>query len=94
MRAALDGAATAYLPCPECARRMNRVNFAGVSGIVFMECRDHGVLVAAEDWPALLDFVTHGGEVLALEQERDELRKRVAFLERRLRDERRPAPGS
>ena len=31
-----------YLPCPECRKLMNRVNFAGYSNVIVDVCKSHG----------------------------------------------------
>ncbi len=71
-----------YRPCPECAKLMNRVNYARISGIIVDVCKSHGTWFDAHELPALLEFVRRGGldaararEVEALATERRRLER-------------------
>ena len=92
--AAPRGAATAsggvrYLPCPQCAAMMNRVNFARVSGVVIDSCREHGVWFDADELRRVVEFVRAGGLDVARGREREALAG-----ERRLQALRRHAAGA
>ena len=69
----------AYLRCPLCAGRMNRANFAKVSGVIVDVCKNDGVWFDQGEVDAVLDFVERGGLDLAkkretAEQEREKQR--------------------
>lgn len=53
--------AVRYRPCPECAKIMNRVNFAKSSGIVLDVCKAHGAWLDAHELRRLLEFLRAGG---------------------------------
>ncbi len=50
-----------YLPCPRCGDFMNRVNFAGNSGIVIDVCKPHGTWLDKDDLRAVVEFIRGGG---------------------------------
>lgn len=58
-----------YRPCPECAKVMNRVNFAKSSGIVLDVCRQHGTWLDAHELRRLLEFLRSGGMARARQRE-------------------------
>ena len=66
-----------YVPCPECARLMNRVNFGKRSGIIVDSCSQHGTWCDADELRRVVEWVRDGGldrarmhERLQLEEER------------------------
>jgi Zn-finger nucleic acid-binding protein len=66
-----------YMPCPECQKIMNRVNFAKTSGIIIDRCMNHGVWFDADELRLVVEFVRAGGvdiarrkEIRTLENER------------------------
>ena len=66
-----------YVPCPECARLMNRVNFGKRSGIIVDSCSQHGTWFDADELRRVVEWVRDGGldrarahERLQLEEER------------------------
>ena len=66
-----------YVPCPDCARLMNRVNFGKRSGIIVDSCAKHGTWFDAHELRRVVEFVRDGGldrarmhERLQLEEER------------------------
>jgi Zn-finger nucleic acid-binding protein len=79
----------AYLNCPLCASRMNRVNFGKVSGVIVDVCKTDGVWFDQGEVDAVIDFVEEGGleqarkrESAELEREKDKLRaERRAYRE-------------
>ncbi len=79
-----------YRPCAACGDMMNRVNFAGSSGVVVDACRPHGTWFDAEELAAISAFVRAGGLDAARERElrrlEDELRRRAASLHERSSD--------
>ena len=69
--------AVRYVPCPDCARLMNRVNFGKRSGIIVDGCSAHGTWFDADELRRVVEFVRDGGldrarrhERLQLEEER------------------------
>lgn len=70
-----------YVPCPICAKLMNRTNFARVSGVIIDTCKPHGVWFDADELRRVLEFVQGGGLDAARKREIDALAE-----ERRLRD--------
>lgn len=79
----------AYLICPLCNGRMNRVNFAKVSGVIVDVCKNDGVWFDQGEVDAVIDFVEEGGLERAkkrasaeLERENERLRaERRAYRE-------------
>jgi Zn-finger nucleic acid-binding protein len=54
------GGAVHYLPCPVCAKIMNRQNFGRRSGVVIDVCKGHGVWFDADELRATLAFIDSG----------------------------------
>ena len=50
-----------YLPCPCCGKRMNRVNFRGISGVMIDVCRDCGSWLDAGELEQVRAFIASGG---------------------------------
>ena len=50
-----------YVPCPDCAKLMNRVNFGKRSGIVLDACAQHGTWFDADELRRVVEFVRDGG---------------------------------
>lgn len=73
-----------YRECPRCRKFMNRVNFAGISGVVLDICKDHGVWFDKDELRETIEFIRAGG----LEQARKEASDERAFAEhlQRLKD--------
>ena len=69
-----------YRPCPACAQRMNRVNYAKRSGVVLDVCKAHGIWFDQDELHRVLAFITEGGLDRARELEIEELKdaKRAA----------------
>ena len=59
-----------YVPCPECHRLMNRVNFARSSGIIMDVCRPHGVWLDRGELERVVGFVDAGGLAVARTHDR------------------------
>ena len=69
-----------YLPCPVCAKLMNRVNFARCSHVVVDVCKGHGTWFDKDELRRIIEFILAGGleqararEIAELEQRRREL---------------------
>jgi Zn-finger nucleic acid-binding protein len=58
-----------YLKCPQCATLMNRVNFAGCSGVIVDVCRTHGTWFDHVELRRIIDFIRGGGMDKARSQE-------------------------
>ena len=62
-----------YIPCPRCAKLMNRVNFARSSGVIMDVCKLDGVWLDRGELQRLVGFVEQGGLSVARERERQQL---------------------
>jgi Zn-finger nucleic acid-binding protein len=69
-RAAVAQSRVVYLPCPVCAKIMNRQNFGRASGVVIDVCKGHGVWLQQGELHAVLTFIDSGGLERAREMER------------------------
>ena len=65
-----------YLPCPECRKLMNRVNFSGYSNVVVDVCKNHGTWFDRDELRRVIEFIRSGGLDLARHQELAELEAR------------------
>jgi Zn-finger nucleic acid-binding protein len=70
-----------YVPCPQCAQLMNRMNFAKCSGVIVDVCRGHGTWFDRDELHSIIEFIRGGGlqlsrqkEKLEIETERQQLR--------------------
>jgi Zn-finger nucleic acid-binding protein len=54
----------AYVPCPDCAKLMNKVQFAPRSGVVIDRCRDHGIWLEGGELRRLMEWKKAGGQVM------------------------------
>lgn len=61
-----------YVPCPVCAKLMNRMNFAQVSGVILDICKADGVWFDREELRRIVEFIRAGGLETAREREREE----------------------
>jgi len=64
-----------YLHCPECHTLMNRVNFAGRSGVIIDTCRGHGTWFDKDELQHIVEFIRAGGLEVAREHEREQLKE-------------------
>ena len=62
-----------YVPCPDCGKLMNRVNFGKRSGVVLDACAQHGTWFDADELRRVVEFVRDGGLDRARAHERMEL---------------------
>jgi Zn-finger nucleic acid-binding protein len=62
-----------YLPCPECAKHMNRVNFARYSGVIMDVCKEHGTFFDRDELRRIVSFISEGGMDRSRERERERL---------------------
>jgi Zn-finger nucleic acid-binding protein len=59
--AAILGGPVHYLPCPRCAKFMNRQNFGHVSGLIVSVCKGDGVWFEKGELQSVMAFVDGGG---------------------------------
>ena len=69
-----------YLPCPECRKLMNRVNFAGYSNVIVDVCKSHGTWFDRDELRRVVEFIRSGGLDVARHRELDELETRQQQL--------------
>jgi len=71
-----------YVPCPLCAKLMNRINFGKRSGVVVDSCAKHGTWFDADELRRVVEFVRDGGldRARAIEkQQLEEERRRLSL---------------
>lgn len=61
-----------YVPCPVCAKLMNRVNFAHASGVILDICKADGVWFDREELRRIVEFIRAGGLETSRERDRKE----------------------
>jgi Zn-finger nucleic acid-binding protein len=73
--------AVRYVPCPQCAQLMNRINFARCSGVIVDICKGHGTWFDRDELSEIIQFIRSGGleasrqrEKQQIEMERQQLR--------------------
>jgi Zn-finger nucleic acid-binding protein len=71
-----------YVPCPECALLMNRVNFARCSGVIVDICKQHGTWFDCDELSRIVEFIQEGGlnasrakEKIEIAEQRERLRQ-------------------
>lgn len=64
-----------YVPCPECGKIMNRVNFARISGVVVDVCKPHGIWFDRDELRRVVEFIRRGGLMEERARELEELRE-------------------
>lgn len=72
-----------YVPCPECALLMNRVNFARCSGVIVDICKQHGTWFDRDELSRIVEFIQEGG----LNASRTKEKMEIAEQRERLRQE-------
>ena len=78
-----DGNTVRYVPCPQCAQLMNRINFARCSGVIVDVCKGHGTWFDKDELSRIVEFIRGGGLSVSRAKEKAELEEE----RRRLRDE-------
>ncbi len=79
-----------YPPCPTCADRMARQNFARRSGIMINVCRAHGVWLDGDELRQVIEFIRAGG----LDRARELAKEQLETAQRKLAAERRAATAA
>jgi Zn-finger nucleic acid-binding protein len=71
-----------YVPCPECAALMNRINFARCSGVIVDICKQHGTWFDRDELSRIVEFIHGGGlntsrakEKIEIAEQRERLRQ-------------------
>jgi Zn-finger nucleic acid-binding protein len=72
-----------YIPCPQCAQLMNRINFARCSGVIVDICKGHGTWFDRDELSEIVQFIRGGG----LEQSRQKEKNEIEFERQQLRNE-------
>ncbi len=70
-----------YVPCPECAQLMNRINFARCSGVIVDVCRGHGTWFDRDELSRIVEFIRGGGLEAARGKEKAEIEEARRQLE-------------
>ncbi len=70
-----------YLPCPQCKKLMNRVNFAHCSGVVVDVCRQHGTWFDKDELRRIVEFIRAGGFEKQRTRQIEELNEQKRQLE-------------
>lgn len=70
-----------YLTCPQCGKLMNRMNYAGRSGIVVGICRAHGIWLDRDEMRQIVEFIRTGGLDRARENEIEQLQRERRALD-------------
>jgi Zn-finger nucleic acid-binding protein len=66
-----------YLKCPVCQSLMNRLNYAGRSGVVISVCRNHGIWLDRDQMRQIISFISSGGLDRARRAEEEELHESI-----------------
>jgi Zn-finger nucleic acid-binding protein len=69
-----------YVPCPVCSRLMNRLNFAGCSGVVIDWCKVHGSWFDYRELQQVVTFIQEGGLKKSREREKARLEEEAHRL--------------
>jgi len=64
-----------YVPCPECARLMNRINFAHCSGVIVDVCKGHGTWFDHDELSRIVEFIRGGGLEASREREKAQIKE-------------------
>ncbi len=87
------GSRVQYVPCPECSKLMNRINFAHCSGVILDLCKKHGIWFDRDELNRIVEFIHAGGlessrsrEKAELEEQRKKLREEQLSLSQKLSD--------
>lgn len=64
-----------YVPCPDCAQLMNRINFARCSGVIVDTCKGHGLWFDRDELSRIVEFIRGGGLEAARVREKQEIQE-------------------
>ncbi|MDX6303488.1 MAG: hypothetical protein QOI77_457 [Blastocatellia bacterium] len=62
-----------YVPCPQCAQLMNRINFARCSGVIVDICKGHGTWFDRDELSGIVQFIRSGGLEISRQKEKNEI---------------------
>lgn len=71
-----------YIPCPDCGELMNRMNYAGGSGVIVDICRKHGIWLDRDELRHVVDFIQAGGVDRVRKRDIEKFQLERAALER------------
>ena len=74
-----------YVACPVCHQLMNRMNFAGCSGVVVDWCKPHGTWFDNCELPRIIRFIQEGGMRKSRAREKYEIEEGLRRLSERER---------
>ena len=77
-----QGAQRMYVPCPLCAKLMNRINFGSCSGVIIDWCKDHGTWFDNNELRQIVTFIQGGGLKKARAREKEKLKEEEQRLRR------------
>jgi Zn-finger nucleic acid-binding protein len=63
-----------YIPCPVCSSLMNRMNFAGCSGVIIDWCKAHGTWFDQKELQQIVQFIQAGGMKKSRDREKEALK--------------------
>ena len=69
-----------YISCVRCGKKMNRKNFARISGVIIDECSKHGVWLDAGEFEKIRHFIADGGLERAQDREIEKNRIEIERL--------------
>lgn len=72
-----------YVPCPVCKQLMNRMNFAGCSGVIIDWCKQHGSWLDHSELPQIIAFIRGGGMRKARDREKAMLQDEARRLKKK-----------
>jgi Zn-finger nucleic acid-binding protein len=75
-----------YVPCPLCGSLMNRLNFAGCSGVVIDWCKEHGSWFDYQELGQIVNFIRDGGLKKSRERELEKIHEETRRLKEQERD--------
>lgn len=78
---AWDATQVRYRKCPVCTQLMNRMNYAGCSGVIVDVCSQHGVWFDRNELQRIVAFIQEGGLDRARRREKEELVRERSRLE-------------
>jgi len=75
-----------YIPCPDCASLMNRINFARCSGVIVDVCKGHGTWFDRNELTLIIEFIRKGGLEVSRQKQKAEWEQERRRLEEQRRD--------
>ena len=66
-----------YVPCPVCAKLMNRMNFASCSGVIIDWCKEHGTWFDKDELRRIVEFIGSGGMKKSRSREKEKMKDEI-----------------